>query len=112
MPDREFIVMFDVHKNWSCRGDRYLGHDILTVQEAGNAGLSDEQVLAFATQENWAVLTLNRRDCFRLHQLSSIHAGIVACKQDNNWNRFATNIYAAISLTNSFTHQVIRAYKR
>ncbi|WP_160315350.1 DUF5615 family PIN-like protein [Limnoraphis robusta] len=37
---------------------RALGHDILTVQEAGNNGLPDEDVLAFATQENRAVLTL------------------------------------------------------
>jgi hypothetical protein len=36
---------------------RSLGHDILTVQEAGNAGLPDEDVLAFATSENRAVLT-------------------------------------------------------
>jgi hypothetical protein len=27
---------------------RSLGHDVLTVQEAGNAGLPDEDVLAFA----------------------------------------------------------------
>ncbi|WP_442933202.1 DUF5615 family PIN-like protein [Microcoleus sp. herbarium12] len=27
---------------------RSLGHDFLTVQEAGNAGLPDEDVLAFA----------------------------------------------------------------
>jgi predicted nuclease of predicted toxin-antitoxin system len=40
---------------------RDLGHDVITVQEAGNAGLPDEEVLAFATTQNRAVLTLNRR---------------------------------------------------
>jgi predicted nuclease of predicted toxin-antitoxin system len=48
---------------------RDLGHDVLTVQEAGNAGLPDEEVIAFATSQNRAVLTLNRRHFIRLHQL-------------------------------------------
>ncbi len=49
---------------------RSWSHDVLTVQEAGNAGLPDEDVLAFAVSENRAVLTLNRRDFFRLHKLT------------------------------------------
>ncbi len=41
---------------------RSLGHDVLTVQEAGQAdqALPDAEVLAFATREGRAVLTLNR----------------------------------------------------
>ena len=41
---------------------RSLGHDILTVQEAGNAGLPDEDVLAFAISDNRAVLTESIQD--------------------------------------------------
>ncbi|MEO1508276.1 MAG: DUF5615 family PIN-like protein, partial [Cyanobacteria bacterium J06633_23] len=41
---------------------RSLGCDFLTVQEADNRGFSDDKVLAFATLENRAVLTLNRKN--------------------------------------------------
>jgi len=41
---------------------RSLGHDVQTVQEAGNAGLSDEDVLAFAISDNRAVLTESIQD--------------------------------------------------
>lgn len=50
---------------------RSLEHNVLTVQEAGNAGLSDEEVLAFATNHNRAVLTLNRRDFFSFTSFKS-----------------------------------------
>ncbi|MCU0568853.1 MAG: DUF5615 family PIN-like protein [Oculatellaceae cyanobacterium Prado106] len=40
---------------------RTFGHDVLTVQEAGNCGAPDVAVLAFATSEDRSVLTLNRR---------------------------------------------------
>ena len=48
---------------------RDLGHDVLTVQEAGNANLRipDDYVLAFAANNNRIVLTLNRKDFKRLH---------------------------------------------
>ena len=41
---------------------RTMGHDVLTVQAAGNAnlGIPDEAVLEFAVADNRAVLTLNR----------------------------------------------------
>ena len=63
---------------------RNLNHDVLTVQEAGNANQSipDEQVLKYATQLERAVLTLNRRDFIRLHRQSSDHGGIVVTKDD------------------------------
>jgi predicted nuclease of predicted toxin-antitoxin system len=40
---------------------RTLGHDVLTVHEAGNGrlGIPDEDVLAFAISDNRAVLTRN-----------------------------------------------------
>ena len=41
---------------------RRLGHDVLTIQETGQAGraTSDETVLAFARKEGRALLTFNR----------------------------------------------------
>jgi hypothetical protein len=45
---------------------RDFGHNVLTVQEAGNASLPDDNVLEFAINQNRAVLTLDRRDFQRL----------------------------------------------
>ena len=70
---------------------RTFGHDVLTVQEAGNAGIKipDEEVLAFVTNDNRAVLTLNRTDFIRLHRKNPDHAGIIACSNDRNFERLA-----------------------
>ena len=48
---------------------RQPGHDLLTAQEAGQAGqgTTDEAVFAFATAADRAVVTLHRRHCIRLH---------------------------------------------
>jgi hypothetical protein len=49
---------------------RNLGHDILTVQEARNANqrIPDDPVLAFAVEQERAILTINRIDFIRLHR--------------------------------------------
>jgi hypothetical protein len=59
---------------------RALGHDVLTVQEAGKAGLKipDDEVLAFATSQGRAVLRLNRYD-FNSISSQPDHAGIIIC---------------------------------
>lgn len=50
---------------------RTLGHDVLTVREAGNAelGITDEEVLSFAVSNERAVVTFDRRDFIRMHNL-------------------------------------------
>lgn len=55
---------------------RALGHDILTVQEAGKANqrIPDEEVLAFAIADNRTILTINRSDFKRL--ANQIHEAI------------------------------------
>jgi hypothetical protein len=58
---------------------RQLGHDVLTVQEAGQKGQKDPAVLAFASAQGRAVLTYNRRHFIRLHRQTSSHTGIVIC---------------------------------
>ena len=89
---------------------RRLGHDVLTVLETGHAGQAwpDEQVLAFATSEQRALLTLNRKHFFRLHALEPNHSGIIACTFDANFLALAARIDAAIASTNSLGGQVLR----
>ncbi|NEP82027.1 MAG: hypothetical protein F6K39_30110 [Okeania sp. SIO3B3] len=89
---------------------RTFGHDVLTVQEAGlaNQKVPDGEVLAFATQNERAVLTLNRVDFFRLHRTSSNHGGIIACKDDLDKERMANRINDAISIQETLRGQLIR----
>jgi hypothetical protein len=87
---------------------RRLGHDVVTVQEAGQQRKDDAAVLAFATAAGRAVLTFNRRDFFRLHRLSPAHAGIVACTKDTNYVALAGRIAAAIARAGVLTGKVVR----
>ncbi|MBW4632461.1 MAG: DUF5615 family PIN-like protein [Iphinoe sp. HA4291-MV1] len=87
---------------------RTFGHDVLTVQESGNIGFSDPEVLAFAVKNNCAVLTQNRRDYIRLHRLQQNHAGIIVCTDDRNFERLATRINGAISTVESLKGKLIR----
>jgi predicted nuclease of predicted toxin-antitoxin system len=60
---------------------RARSHDVVTVGEAGLAGVPDERVLAWAVRERRAVVTNNIRDFRPLHAESlktrSAHCGIV-----------------------------------
>ena len=89
---------------------RDLCHDVLTVQEAVKANLQipDEEVLAFAVNEERAILTLNRNDFFRLHRLQPEHFGIIACKDDRDRERMATRINETISAEETLTGKLIR----
>jgi predicted nuclease of predicted toxin-antitoxin system len=62
---------------------RALGHDVLTVQEAGERGGDDARVLAYAASAGRAVLTFDRRDFERLHRADPAHSGIVSCTGDD-----------------------------
>ena len=89
---------------------RALGHDILTIQETGKAdqALPDDEVLKFATNENRAVLTLNRRHFIRLHRDNSQHAGIIVCTFDPDFARQAERVHQSIGVQTSLTGQLIR----
>ncbi len=91
---------------------RKLGHDVLTSYEAGRANqkIPDDEVLAFATLEHRAVLTLNRFDFIRLHlQTHGVHSGIIVCTRDvANPQAFAERIHAALLMAGSPTGQLIR----
>lgn len=89
---------------------RNLGHDVLTCYEAGNAGqrVPDDEVLRFATDHGRAVLTMNRRDFFRLHRQTPAHAGIVACTEDPDCDRQAGRIHEAITAQGDLHGKVVR----
>ena len=60
---------------------RASGVDYLSVAEAGNRGLPDDQQLAFATSRQRSILTANRSDFSRLHwewvAREEPHSGII-----------------------------------
>lgn len=89
---------------------RELGHDVLTTQEAGKASqtIPDDEVLRFATGENRAVLTINRRHFIRLHREGAQHAGIVACTLDPDFAGQADRIHRAIGAHGTLNGQLIR----
>lgn len=77
---------------------RNFGHDVVTVQEAGNANLKipDDRVLDFAGSSERVVLTLNRKDFKRLHKSLPNHTGIIICTDDRDRMALAERIHAAI----------------
>jgi hypothetical protein len=87
---------------------RLLGHDVVTVQEAGRAGGIDTQVLADATADSRAVLTFNRRHFGRLHRQKPLHAGIVSCTRDDDLDGLATRIDRTITGAGSLAGQHLR----
>jgi hypothetical protein len=89
---------------------RQLGHDVITVSETGKADQSwpDEDVLSFASQDDRALLTLNRKHFIRLHRQHSDHAGIVVCTFDSNFAGQAGRIDEALRLAGAIRGQLIR----
>jgi hypothetical protein len=77
---------------------RNLGHDVLTIQETGKSEQSfpDEAVLAFAVENQRAVLTLNRKHFIRLHKEAPKHKGIIVCSFDPDFSGQAKRIHEAI----------------
>jgi hypothetical protein len=89
---------------------RSLGHDVLTIHETGRAdqALPDTEVLAYATREGRAILTLNRLHFIRLHRKQPGHAGIIVCKFDPDFAGQAERIHKAIASIESVAGQLIR----
>jgi uncharacterized protein with PIN domain len=78
---------------------RLLGHDVLTAQEAGRAGLGidDDTVLADALAVGRILLTQNRRDFIRRHNMGLPHQGIIVCTHDPDAEALARRIDEAIA---------------
>ena len=79
---------------------RRLGHDVLTVLEAGkaNQAIEDEEVLDYAAGLERMVLTHNRKHFIRLHREKPNHAGIVICTFDPDFSGQAERIHALLLL--------------
>ncbi|MGJ5629700.1 DUF5615 family PIN-like protein [Nostoc sp. CALU 1950] len=92
---------------------RALGHDVLTVQEAENAGqrITDEEVLAFAISQERSILTINRDDFIRLHRRDSNHFGIIVCTNNRNWEQFAARIDEAVTAEEPLQGKLIRVVR-
>lgn len=90
-----------------------MGHDVLTVQAAGNAnlGIPDEAVLAFAISDNRAVLTLNRQDFIRLHRANPEHGGIIVSTNDPDRIQMATRISQAIAAEEPLHGKLVRVVR-
>jgi hypothetical protein len=89
---------------------RLLGHDVVTIQEAGMAerGVSDADVLTHAASEGRAVLTLNRKHFIQLHRQRVGHPGIVACTSDPDFTAQARRIHLAIGNQTDLSNQLFR----
>jgi len=89
---------------------RALGHDVLTVNESGRANqrIPDPEVLAFASQLERALLTINRRQFIHLHEIYPDHAGLIVCTQDMDTEGQATRIHEAVLPFASLQGQLIR----
>ena len=89
---------------------RRLGHDVLTIQETGQAGqaLSDEGVLASACTQGRMLLTFNRKHFIRLHQQQHDHCGIIACTVDADFAGLANRIHQALETQGQVSRLLIR----
>jgi hypothetical protein len=91
-------------------GLRVREHDVLTAIDAGmaNQRISDEEVLKFATSQNRAAITINRRDFIRLHARYPGHTEIIVCTQDADINRQAERIDELLNVTPTLTGILLR----
>jgi hypothetical protein len=92
------------------RALRVLGHDVITVSETGKAEQAwpDEDVLDFATQDDRALLTLNRKHFIRLHREIADHAGNVACTFAPDFAGQAGRIDEVVGSTSNLRGQLFR----
>jgi hypothetical protein len=74
--------------------------------------MPDPDVLALATAEGRAVLTLNRKDFYKLHDHSPSHAGIVVCVADLDFARLAQKIHEQIEAAGEIAGRIMRVPPR
>ncbi len=92
---------------------RRLGHDVLTALEDGraNKSITDNDLLARATEVNRALITLDRLDFKRLHRQISDHAGIIICTEDPDRVGQAKRVDASIAEAGELRGRLIRVYR-
>ncbi len=89
---------------------RRLGHGVSTVGAAGEAGraVPDEEVLAFAKDDDRTFLTLNRKHFVRLHQERPGHAAIVTCTFDADFERQAQRVHQTLEAQPALAGRLLR----
>jgi len=89
---------------------RRLGHEVLTIQESGEAGraVTDEVVLEHAISGGRAILAINRKHFIRLHREKPEHHGIVVCTVDADFAGQAARIHAAVGAAGDLRGKLIR----
>jgi hypothetical protein len=68
----------------------------------------DEDVLAFASADGRALLTLNRKHFVRLHNAQPGHGGIIVCTYDPDFVGQAGRIHAAVAAQAQLAGQLVR----
>lgn len=61
---------------------RTAGHNVVTINAAGLMGQPDSLVLEYARQQGRVLLTRNCDDFEEIHQINSVHSGILAVYQN------------------------------
>jgi len=89
---------------------RQLGHDVLTMQDAGQTGqsMSDQAVLDYARATSRVLITLNRKHFIHLHNRRKDHFGIIVCTFDPDFAALARRIHDAIEEHMELSGQLIR----
>ena len=76
----------DVHLYFVAALERH-GYEAHSTQEYSNQLLSDDAQLAFATKQNWTLLSYNTSDFFEIHhnwvQQGKAHTGLILAPQFN-----------------------------
>src|SRR5262245_3749662 len=109
-------MAFYADENFPSRGIeelRRLGLDVLTAFEDGraNQSMTDQVILARATELGRAILTMNRRDFKRLHFQMPEHAGLIICTEDPDRIGQAQRIAEAITQVGDLGTKLIRVYR-
>ncbi|MEX0777717.1 MAG: DUF5615 family PIN-like protein [Phycisphaeraceae bacterium] len=89
---------------------RRLGHDVVTAFEngLGERRVTDSEILQHATTDHRRVVTLNRRHFIQLHQTGVMHAGVVVCTFDADFEALARRIHEAVEKADLPERQLIR----
>jgi hypothetical protein len=69
-------------------------------------------VLALAMSEGRVVLTLNRKDFYKLHEQNPAHAGIVVCVANPDFGRLAQMIHDRLQAEGDLAGRIIRVPPR
>lgn len=92
---------------------REVGHDIITLQDLGLAGLAipDEQVLAIAIALKRGVLTFNRKDFIKLHREYPLHFGIIICTRNSDVKALSTKLETLLENADRLNGRLLRIYR-